>query len=144
MPSAKRTQEITACMFLHRKGRLFIVRRALNKKFLPGVYELPGGHVEFGETMEEGLVREIQEEFSIDIKVGEPFHVFTYTWNKNKKHAVEVVYFASMVNPSQKIKLNSTDHSESQWITKDEVSKYFKKGDEEGIAANKGFNLLYA
>lgn len=60
-------QAITACAFTVRNGRLLIARRAATKSFLPGVYELPGGHVEFGETMEEGLTRELQEELHIGI-----------------------------------------------------------------------------
>ena len=47
--AAQGQQVITACAFIHQKcdgvEKLFWTKRADSKKFLPGVYELPGGHV---------------------------------------------------------------------------------------------------
>ena len=58
-------QVITACAFIHHNfdgvEKLFWPKRADTKKFLPGVYELPGGHIDFGEDIVEGLRREIKE-----------------------------------------------------------------------------------
>ncbi|MDP3883136.1 MAG: hypothetical protein Q8Q48_03725 [Candidatus Staskawiczbacteria bacterium] len=46
---AQGQQVITACAFIHHNfdgvEKLFMPRRADTKKFLPGVYELPGGHI---------------------------------------------------------------------------------------------------
>jgi 8-oxo-dGTP pyrophosphatase MutT (NUDIX family) len=48
-------QVITPTAFIHRivngKACVFMAKRAATKKFLPGVYEIPGGHVEFGEDI---------------------------------------------------------------------------------------------
>ncbi|MFA5871182.1 MAG: NUDIX hydrolase [Parcubacteria group bacterium] len=135
-------QAITACVFLHRDGKLFIAKRADVKKFLPGKYELIGGHIEFGETIEDGLKREISEELGIEAIVKNPFHVFTYISENENKHSVEIDYFAKMADPTQKIKLNSEDHSDYRWISEDEIDKYFQDGDAEKIAVRKGFKLL--
>ena len=142
MNNDEKIQKITACAFIHKDGKLFVARRANTKKFLPGKYELPGGHIEFGERMEEGLKREIMEEFNVDIHVGEPFYAFTYISNGNTKHTIEVVYFAKMVDQNQNIKLCLDDHSESNWISQTEVSDFFKEDDEEGEAVKRGFEVL--
>lgn len=40
-----------------------------------GLYYPPGGHIETNETPEEGLIRELQEELSLDIRVCEQMAV---------------------------------------------------------------------
>jgi 8-oxo-dGTP pyrophosphatase MutT (NUDIX family) len=76
-------QVITACAFIHQKfdgvEKVFLPKRAATKKFLPSVYELPGGHIDFGENMITGLKREVLEEFGMQATIGDPFFVFTYT-----------------------------------------------------------------
>jgi 8-oxo-dGTP diphosphatase len=48
-----------------RDGKVLIVRRA--RKPALGVYTLPGGVVEAGETLEQAIVREVKEETALDI-----------------------------------------------------------------------------
>ena len=49
-----------------RAGKVLIVRRA--RKPALGVYTLPGGVVEAGETLEEAVRREVREETALDIE----------------------------------------------------------------------------
>lgn len=135
-------QVITACVLLHKDGKVLIGKRALTKSFLPGKWELPGGHVEFGETVRDCLERELIEEFNIEIILGEPFAEFTYLMNEGRDHVIEVLYFAQMKNPDQKIPLNRIDHEEHAWIAEDEVDKYYAKDDDEGNVVRKGFESL--
>jgi len=51
---AEGQQVFTACAFLWREEngvkQVFLARRASTKKFLPSVWELPGGHIKYGEA----------------------------------------------------------------------------------------------
>lgn len=138
----KKTQKITACAFIHKDGKLFAPRRANTKKLFPGKYELPGGHVEFGETMIEGLKREIREEFNLEINIGEPFYVFTYTSKNDTEHTIEVDYLATLMNPDQEIKLKPEDHSEFHWIAEGDMDDFYTDDDEERKAVKRGFEIL--
>lgn len=135
-------QEITACVFLHKNGKLFIAKRADTKKFLPGKFELIGGRMEFGEKIEDGLIREAIEELHIRITVDKPFYVFTYLSENDTKYSVEIDYFAKMENPDDEIKINPEDYSEYRWITEDEIEKYLPADDPETEAIRKGFQIL--
>ncbi|WP_206411083.1 NUDIX domain-containing protein [Lysobacter enzymogenes] len=50
---------------LLRDGRVLLGLRALHKRLAPGRWDLPGGHVEPGETPEQALWRELAEETGI-------------------------------------------------------------------------------
>ena len=143
-------QVITACALIHQKidgiEKVFLAKRADTKKFLPGVFELPGGHIDYGEDMEEGLAREIQEEFNMQVAVGDPFACFTYVNDIKQSHSVEVIYFAKFIDPIENIVLHDDDHSEYVWISEEELPRIYteQKGEDniEYVQLKRGFALL--
>lgn len=147
---ARGQQVITACAFIyHDFGgviKVFLPKRANTKKFLPGVYDLPGGHIDYGEDIEDGLRREIKEEFNMNIEVYEPFYVFTYLNKIKGTHSIEVIYLAKFIDDINNIKISPEDHSEYVWIAENEINKIIdenKRGDDEEIKAiKKGFLKL--
>ena len=141
MSKDKKIQKIVVSAFIHKDGKLLIARRADKESFLPGVYELPGGNIEFGETTEEGLAREIKEELHIDVKIGEPFYVFT-TIDSETQHTIEIDYFATLIDHNQDIQLNPEDHSEFRWVSQDDFLNFFKDNKSGGESAKKGFAIL--
>lgn len=143
---AEGKQVITACAFIHQKfdgvEKVFLPKRASTKKFLPNIFELPGGHIEFGENIVDGLKREVMEEIGMSISVGEPFAVFDYKNDIKKSHSVEVVYFAKFTDPLENIKLNPEDHSEYIWVSEHEIPEVGSISPEERKNVEKGFALL--
>lgn len=143
-------QVITACAFIHHDfdgvEKLFWPKRADTKKFLPGVYELPGGHIDFGEDIVEGLRREIREEFGMNVDIGDAFAAFTYTNEIKGSHSIEVVFFAQFTDEINNIQLNPEDHSAYGWFTEDEVAQVIdtRHADDnpERTIIQKGFALL--
>jgi len=144
-------QIFSVCAFVHHDfdgvKKLFLPRRAATKKFFPDVYELPGGHVDWGETFVDALVREVQEEFGMSLKVGDPYYVFTYDNPVKGSHSVEIIYFASFTDPIDQITLESEDHSEYKWLSEDELPQIYGVGgkdekDPEIKAMKRGFELL--
>ncbi len=59
---------VAACALIDADGRILISRRPEGKA-LAGLWEFPGGKVEPGETPEEALIRELQEELGVVTKV---------------------------------------------------------------------------
>lgn len=143
-------QVITACAVIYKKinGAVHIAlfKRATTKKFMPGIFELIGGHIDFGETLEAGLMREVREEIGMDIVVEEVCHAFTYINTVKKSHSVEVVYCARFPDESAEIVLNPEDHSELVWIQEVDVrSVYELQGrldDQEYVAVQKAFAII--
>jgi 8-oxo-dGTP diphosphatase len=125
-------QVFSVCAFIHHDfngvKKLFVPRRAATKKFYPDVYELPGGHVDFGETFEAAVTREVKEEFDMNIRLGDPFYVFTYDNEVKGSHSVEIIYFATFVDPIENIKIHLDDHSQFKWLSEDELPQIYGIG----------------
>lgn len=142
---AEGKQVITACAFIWADfdgvKKVFRSKRAMTKKFLPGLWELPGGHIDFGEDIVEGLKRECMEELNMRVSVGDPFAVFTYTNEIKGSHSIEVVYFAKFFDSIEDIKLNPEDHSEYRWTAESELGDG-PTSDQELANIKKGFELL--
>ncbi len=143
---AEGQQVFTASAFMHRKfdgvEKVFLPKRADTKKFLPGFYELPGGHIDFGEDIVAGLRREIMEEFGMRITVGDPFTAFVDINYVKGSHTLEVVYFATFLDPIEQIKIDPQDHSEYRWVAESELTDFFDATDEALANVKRGFELL--
>ena len=83
--------ELTNLCLLSRDGKVLLQNRV--KKDWQG-YALPGGHVAFGETNEETLVREFKEEIGVDIRVGELKWVAEnfFPWGDKPCHQICLYY----------------------------------------------------
>ena len=143
-------QVITACAFIHHDfdgtQKLFMPKRAATKQFLPDIFELPGGHIDYGEDIVDGLKREINEELGMTITVGDPFAVFTYINEVKGSHSIEVIYFATFNEPIENIKIDPDDHSGYGWFAEDELDKVIGinklEDDLEILHIKRGFQLL--
>lgn len=70
---------VVAAAVIIEDGRLFLARRPPGDN-LAGMWELPGGKVEVGETPQECLARELREELAMEAKAGEILAETEYTY----------------------------------------------------------------
>ena len=92
------------------KNDLFLIANRSFEDNSQGIWEFPGGKVEENETFTSALIREIKEELSLNIKVGNM--IATIDLNKTDKNIYVHYYYAIIV--SGQICLNV--HSEFKWV----------------------------
>ena len=78
-------------------------------------WEFPGGKMEVGETPVEALVREIREELSAEINVGELLTTVEYDYPKF--HLTMHCYLCSLIGEA----LHLNEHEAAKWLAKDEL-----------------------
>lgn len=135
-------QKITASAFIYNQGKTLIIKRSETETFAPGHWELPGGHMEFGETIEEGLLRECIEEVGFSVNIKNTFHSFTFITDNDMTHYIENINFCTPKSSHPAVTLNPEEHSDYKWIKSkeelDELDMFF----EEKNAVIKGFEFV--
>ena len=90
------------------------------------LWEFVGGKVEPGETKEQALVRECQEELAVTISVGDVFMEVTHEYPDITVH---LTLFNATIGEGTPQKL---EHNDIQWITPAQIPNYnFCPADEE-------------
>lgn len=72
----------------------------ISRKNYPFGYALPGGFVDYGESVEQAVIREIKEETNLDIAEPKLFGVYSDPARDPRSHTVSVVFYAkTSANP---------------------------------------------
>jgi 8-oxo-dGTP diphosphatase len=109
-------RKVTAAILV-KDNKILIAKRPSNDK-LANKWEFPGGKIEDGETPEECLVREIKEEFNIDIEVKTYFGNSIYNYDHG---SIELLAYLAH---TESIELTPTAHDEYIWVSISELTKY--------------------
>ena len=67
----------------------------IERKNEPLGWAIPGGFVDYGETVETAAVREAQEEIGLQVELIEQFHVYSDPNRDPRKHTLSVVFIAT-------------------------------------------------
>jgi ADP-ribose pyrophosphatase YjhB (NUDIX family) len=95
-PPASRPALGVSALVWH-EGRVLLVRRG--RAPLKDLWSLPGGHVEFGERLEDAVRREVREETGLDIAVGRRIDVaeiIADAASPSRHHYVLIVFAAKL------------------------------------------------
>lgn len=91
-------------IIFNKDGKLFLAKRGAETRNEKHRWEFPGGSVEFGETLENALVREIREEYGFVIEVVQLLDVVNHILPEEKQHWVSPTYICRYKNGKPCIK----------------------------------------
>jgi ADP-ribose pyrophosphatase YjhB (NUDIX family) len=66
----------------------------VKRKNPPNGWAIPGGFVDYGESLEEAAIREAKEETNLDIKLVRQFHTYSDPKRDPRHHSISTVYLA--------------------------------------------------
>lgn len=102
------------CLVLFHEGKILATQRSYFMD-LPGSWEFPGGKVEPGESPENCLIREIQEELSIAIQICGGLTTVIYSYPTK---VIQLIPFFATWKGGE---FNLTEHAQSLWLAKDDL-----------------------
>lgn len=84
---------VTVDIIIEYKGGIILIKR----KNPPLGWALPGGFVDYGESLEEAAVREAKEETGLDVELVRQFHTYSQPDRDPRFHTITTVYIAKAV-----------------------------------------------
>ena len=86
-----KTPFVTVDIIIELEGSIVLIER----KNPPHGWALPGGFVDYGESLEEAALREAKEETSLDVKLIEQFYTYSDPQRDPRHHTVSTVFIAT-------------------------------------------------
>ena len=109
-------------------GRILLVKHAPERGgFWQGKWICPGGGLELGETIEEGIKREVREETQLEIDLIAPLHPFDRVVKSGDKvslHVIYIDYLARVIGGELKA---GSDIGEAIWVEKERIPKIWEE-----------------
>jgi 8-oxo-dGTP diphosphatase len=100
-------------------GKILLELRNLEP--FKGSWCLPGGHIEFGEPVEDALVREVKEETGLSVTDMHFLDFFMEYFPDLDWHAVALVFVAEVEGTK---KAQESEVDELRWVTPEEALEY--------------------
>ena len=107
-------------LILDEQGRVLVVKRSKNPA--KGTWHLPGGFVEAGETIEEGIAREVKEELNIEVDVIR--YLFSIP-NQYMYHGIECYpldfFFECRIKDMSQLSVDLSENSDYAFLSPEEI-----------------------
>jgi mutator protein MutT len=108
---------------IFRRNKILLVERG--KEPLKGYWSLPGGALETGETLEQGVIREVREETGLEVKPLRVLEIFERIMRDPQGapeyHYVLIDYVCRVTGGSLRA---ADDASRAAWVAQDRLSAY--------------------
>lgn len=103
------------------RGRVFVQRRSATRRVLPGLWDIVGGHIEAGETLEQALAREIKEETGWTLRrIGA--QVADWEWEHDGLVRRELDYLVDVEGDLSAPRLEAGKHDAFAWVNLDNLA----------------------
>ena len=104
------------------KGRILLVKYVVERQgFWQGKWICPGGRLEFGESIREGIQREVKEETNLDIELTTALIPFERIVESDEGATLHVIYIDFLARLVGRQLSAGSDVGEAVWVPREEL-----------------------
>jgi len=100
--------------------RVYVQRRTAERRLLPGIWDIVGGHLEPGETPEQALAREVEEETGWKVR-DIVWTVADWEWEHEGRVRRELDYLITVDGDLTRPRLEEGKHDAGSWVGPDDL-----------------------
>ena len=109
-------------------NRILLVKHVPERGgFWQGKWICPGGRLEPGETIEEGIKREVREETQLEIDLVAPLHPFDRIVRSNDRVSLHVIYIDYLARVTGGELKPGSDVGEAIWVEKERIPQIWEE-----------------
>ncbi len=108
--------KVTSGAVFFKNDKMLLGLRRMSKKLYPGFWDIVGGHVEDGETLEQALIREVMEEIGVKVTKYKKLGYFKQKRPKYTHHIYSVTAWRGRIR-------NMGEFQRLRWFTKGEIKR---------------------
>jgi ADP-ribose pyrophosphatase YjhB (NUDIX family) len=91
METTPRNPLLTVDAIIEIEGGIILIKR----KYPPPGWAIPGGFVDYGESLEDAVCREAKEETGLDIRLVRQMHTYSDPGRDPRHHTVSTIFIAT-------------------------------------------------
>jgi len=109
-------------------GRILLVKHIPERGgFWQGKWICPGGELKLGETIAEGIKREVREETQLEIDLVTPLHPFDRIVRSNDRVSLHVIYIDYLARVTGGELKPGSDVGEAIWMEKERIPQIWEE-----------------
>lgn len=122
MERPEREPSCVGALIVDAHGRAFVQRRSRSRRTFPGIWDIVGGHIEPGETPQQALAREIEEETGWKLRrIGA--QISDWEWQHDGAAQRELDYLVEVDGDLSAPRLEADKHDAFAWLGPGELER---------------------
>lgn len=110
-----------ATLALIKEGQVLLLQRNDDASWMPGVWHVPGGRVEAGETTHSAAIREIREELGVEVNQDDLQFGGIVAYDQTSSENVDTFQFVAYKWSGQPSIIEPHKHQAMQWFAVDDL-----------------------
>ncbi|MFZ2025467.1 MAG: NUDIX domain-containing protein [Microgenomates group bacterium] len=110
-------------LIFNKEGKILLCKRSQQAKNERGCWEAPGGAVEFGETLEHAIIREMKEELGIELEIQKQLPAADHIIPDDHQHWVPTSFICRIKNNKVPKIMEPTKCDAIGWFALDDLPK---------------------